>query len=182
MRKPFFITGLPRSRTAWLANLFTTEESVCHHEPARGMGALLMDGWRKSRIGISDASLVLQFAELREQYPDAPWVYVDRDPQQVIKSLVEFLRFNSPGNRISDSQLDSMVRLHLHHAASVQADAVRVLTVRYEVLDDEDAIRGIWAWLLPDGPEFDLDRWQVLRGLNVQQSERRFRELTGGKI
>ena len=36
MRKPFIITGLPRSRTAWLATVCNTLPDVfCEHEPSQ---------------------------------------------------------------------------------------------------------------------------------------------------
>ena len=33
MSEPFLITGLPRSRTAWMAEIATDGDMACHHEP-----------------------------------------------------------------------------------------------------------------------------------------------------
>ena len=40
MKNIFFITGLPRSRTAWLANWFTYGHTFCFHEACRKVGKI----------------------------------------------------------------------------------------------------------------------------------------------
>ena len=35
--KPFLVTGLPRSRTAWLSVFMSGAGSICYHEPIGGI-------------------------------------------------------------------------------------------------------------------------------------------------
>jgi hypothetical protein len=70
MSEPFIITGLPRSRTAWLAALCNTvPEAICYHEPLAtmprwdGVVGLLRDA-RYRYAGASDSGLGFHLSEL----------------------------------------------------------------------------------------------------------------------
>ena len=94
---PFFITGLPRSRTAWLANFFTTQTAFCFHDRCK-------DGWtaawveqslkmvaqgfvpgsppaRYTHVGDADSGLMLIAPQLVVMFPDARWLFVKNTPQ-----------------------------------------------------------------------------------------------------
>jgi len=86
---PFFITGLPRSRTAWMAAFLTGGDVLCHHElmkfcPTR---ECFYQAFRhpKVRIGNSDSGLPL--TEFQRVFPDAPTVIIERDIEDVYRSL-----------------------------------------------------------------------------------------------
>ena len=53
------ILGLPRSRTAWLANFFTTEKTFCFHEPLAKMYSYReIESLKTDRItGLADTGL-----------------------------------------------------------------------------------------------------------------------------
>ena len=55
MPKRFFITGLPRSRTAWMAAFMTSGNAVCLHEPRNWAAMWNHDG--AQHVGISDSGL-----------------------------------------------------------------------------------------------------------------------------
>jgi hypothetical protein len=88
----FFITGLPRSRTAWLANLLSYgDKSFCFHEAVRRATDLeaqfkLYDSVTHDLVGDSSCGLLLNWQEVSARYPDARWVIIRRDPQQVLES------------------------------------------------------------------------------------------------
>ena len=69
MSQPFLITGLPRSRTAWMAEVCTTARSTCEHEPIRHMTTwrdvyALWRGAGPDFIGVSDSSMGFHLGEI----------------------------------------------------------------------------------------------------------------------
>lgn len=97
---PFFITGLPRSRTAWFANLLTWGDVICHHDPVDLVGHTLGDfaanvinNLRGSftPVGLSDASTLYAWREYATAFPDAKWVLIDRDARDVIRSMQQVI-------------------------------------------------------------------------------------------
>jgi hypothetical protein len=94
--KQFFITGFPRSQTAWLSNLLTWGDSICYHDPVDLVGVDIGDFGlnviKKMRlsagpIGLSDSSTLYVWREFVKAFPDAKWVAIDRHPNSVIESL-----------------------------------------------------------------------------------------------
>jgi hypothetical protein len=83
----FHILGLPRSRTAWLANYLTTDTSMCYHE-----GIQYCDCWEDYTglgetfdgiVGNADTGIYL----LRDWKPTGKLVIIERNPADVMKSL-----------------------------------------------------------------------------------------------
>jgi hypothetical protein len=164
MKTPFFITGLPRSRTAWLANLFTTDRSLCFHEPVEAP-ATLFSCYATVQIGISDSMLVLAYRELARTFPTSRWLYVDRDPNG---ALASFLQFTRPVVGMREEIVRTLFDAHLLRAHEMRADWQRVKTVRFEDLDDPATIQSAWDWCLPEVP-FQRARWEILAKLRVEQ-------------
>jgi hypothetical protein len=83
MKKHFFITGFPRSQTAWVANLLSTGDSFCFHD------AFALDQVDKIPVrleqpevpivGFADPVILLFWRSLVEWYPEAKWVVIERD-------------------------------------------------------------------------------------------------------
>lgn len=84
MKRHFFITGLPRSRTAWLANWLTWGGSFCYHDGFVGC-ASVDDFASKLRttpgthVGNSDPANVCFWQRLVRFFPDASWVIIKRN-------------------------------------------------------------------------------------------------------
>lgn len=84
----FFITGLPRSRTAWWANLMSTGDSLCTHEP--GLAAEdWLDKYRPKEtarwpryLGNSDGTMLASWREVQARFPGAPWLVLDRPTEE----------------------------------------------------------------------------------------------------
>lgn len=160
---PFFITGPPRSRTSWLANLFTTDTTLCYHEPVKPIEELqLMNPGR--RIGSADNTLVFHFAKLREQWPEAPWLVIERNPDE---ARHEFQRFVRPHVRLEEDTVKKFFTVHTELVRNVQVFP-NVLTIAFENLNREEFVRQAWEHLLPD-LEFDAARAAMLDSMNVQQ-------------
>jgi len=156
---PFFITGMPRCRTAWLANLFTTEHTLCLHEP-RAPARELVARYPGMRMGVSCSSLVFRYRKLADEFPESRWLLVHRDPGQVLESLTRFV-----GRFMTRRQAREVVARHIEAQMQISSTAVR--HVWFEDLSRLDMIRGAWGWLLPELPFNEL-RVNALQRLNVQ--------------
>jgi|TARA_R100000655_G_scaffold100423_1_gene144856 hypothetical protein len=87
----YLITGLPRSRTAWLANYLTVGSSFCYHEGLKNcfdIGDLRMMK-KAPYTGNSDSSAVFFIDEMKTLFPDMKIVIIDRDYKDVLKSIVK---------------------------------------------------------------------------------------------
>lgn len=91
----FFITGLPRSRTAWMANLMTGGACFCHHDLWYKANNTLEPFCQAvyhtgtSWVGVSDPLNVLHAESLATMFPRAPWLILKRDIEKVQKSWVK---------------------------------------------------------------------------------------------
>jgi hypothetical protein len=92
-RNTIFIFGLPRSRTAWVANLLTWGASMVYHElwsqmnTADDFVAELNEWPEFYTLGNSDSTNLIMADWIFEEYPDAKWVYLERDEADVMVSL-----------------------------------------------------------------------------------------------
>jgi plasmid maintenance system antidote protein VapI len=101
----FFVTGLPRCRSAWFANLLTYGDSFCFHDAWHGLDSVeairpkleSVDNCPQS-VGISDPALLLFWREMSEWYPDAKWVVVKRDYLDTVRSCT---KITTPNRRAS---------------------------------------------------------------------------------
>lgn len=156
---PFFITGMPRSRTAWLANWLTTDRSLCVHDPV-GSVVPVIGG---KLVGVSGPEVCCAWDSFRAAWPDSPWLVVTR-----ADAKYAFKRVLSEHMEIPD-QFDTWWAGRLELLAQIVADGgARVLSVKFEDLDREETARTIWRHLLPELP-FDRERWELLNDLTVTQ-------------
>lgn len=141
--RPFFITGLPRSRTAWLAVASTTGNSICHHEPGFGDYESARDIWQAPsavRVGISDAGLGLHIRRIVDDI--APRVLiVDRDLEAVLASF----------ERYADTDLGE-ARTAVRDRLRLLGDALQyqhpsIFRVRFEDLTSQSVVTDCMAWL-----------------------------------
>jgi len=168
MSKPFFITGLPRSRTAWFATIATTAISICHHEPTAGSLEPALKLWRGDSsypyTGISDAALGLHLGRILSEL--RPQTLVIRRPiQEVAYSMF----------RYTDGWVDLDHRKlgeHLH-AVEMQLDKFathnRVLTIDYNSLHSTEVVKDCLAWLIPGCKPINLEQ---LMHMNIQSDVR----------
>ena len=109
--KHFFITGLPRSRTAWLANLLTTDTSVCYHEKIRECDSfekyiVKMTTAPVEKVGDSSSGHLLFYRQMVQTFPDAKWVLVERNPQEAFEAAVKaFPQFDVPVQAFRDARV-----------------------------------------------------------------------------
>jgi hypothetical protein len=139
----FFVTGLPRSRTAWFSEWLPD----CLHE---GMTDCYTHSEYLHKLKRGDSSSGLVFFPLRSYFPDAPLVIIDRDVDDVAQSMEKIGLFNDyiyKMLKLSKLSLDKMSGMH----------------VDFYKLD----LRAIWEYLVGNG--FDEERAHEFNSKNIQK-------------
>lgn len=159
--KTFFITGLPRTRTAWFANLFTYKDSFCFHEAFKTHDTI--DEYAKSidklpykYSGNSDCSIPFIINDLMSIYPKSKIVVIERDIDEVYNSLIKLFAFdNTKLMNILLAGLRLIEELKQNHPC---------LVVQYN--DINKRIKSIWEYCLPT-VEFNQERYEMLKSLCI---------------
>ena len=159
--RPFFILSLPRSRTAWLANLLTFGDSFCFHEPLLGVEWIAdlhrtFSASNAKYVGCADAGASFFVDTIANCFPSAPVVVIRRDVDEVDASCKRI------GLEMEHRTLCVMDNL-LNHAARWP----RAISVRYSELSFIDSLRTIWNHCAQPGA-FNENRARSLMGMNIQ--------------
>lgn len=144
----FFILGLPRSRTAWLANFMTYGDTFCYHEGINGCHTV-EDYKAKLSYNKGDSSTGAVLIDLDKHFPDAKKVIIDSDINRAIEYSEELT-----GNPNEDWMTHIQSRLY-------QLDGLKV---DYDDIDDN--LQAIWEYLTDT--EYNEDRANMLLKLNIQ--------------
>lgn len=145
MRLDFIVLGLPRSGTTWLANLLTTQQSLCLHDPfaTRLPEQITGDG---RRLGVSCTGMYLMSELLAQQH--CPVAVIDR-PVEACQASVEKLGLGSIG------------------PLKPALDRVKARRFAFDDLWDEYQARRLWIYLMPGIP-WDGHRYRLLREMRVE--------------
>lgn len=175
----YFVTGLPRSRTCWLANFLTAGPSHCYHDELakRAVNPVPFHKLRESLaipgkryIGVSDSGLALWHCELINQFPEAKWVFIERDFEDALKDYLRFFTLNPyPDFGVPEANNTrgalALIDQYLDRtAASIPRDQKMIMD--FDALDDAETCAELWEWLIPDEP-FDHYRWALLDQLLI---------------
>jgi hypothetical protein len=167
---PFFITGLPRSRTAWLANFMTYGGAYCRHEGLWKEAETITWLGAGPHRGLADSTLPFAWERLSQSFPTFSLVIVEREPEASFDSLLGFL----------DRGELRVNRTLLRHRFEGLGRALRVLkhstphiAVKFEDLHKLETLHRIWEHCVPF--PFDMTRAEMLETLNVQQELRAVR-------
>lgn len=137
----FWITGLPRSRTAWLSIAATTGNSICHHEPGYGdyeTAAALWRGLGKyPSVGIADAGMGMIIDRILWDFSPKTLI-IERPVSEVFDS---FLAYNG------EASPNLMDRLYALQSALAKADNALIKRISYDALTDEDVVRECLDWM-----------------------------------
>jgi hypothetical protein len=142
----FFVTGLPRSRTAWFSEYLPN----CLHE---GMVGCYTHEDYLGKLVNGDSSSLLVFFPLRRYFPDSPLVIVERDVDDIIESLKNIKIFNNASIPILKTMQKRLAGM----------DGLRVA---FNNLDFEE----IWDYLIGEG--FDENRAKEFNMKNIQKVNR----------
>lgn len=91
MKNIAIITGYPRCRSAWFANLFTFGRSFFFHDPFAYSNTLdevraKLESIDADTVGIADPACVYFWPTINEWYPNAQWIVILRPFQETVKS------------------------------------------------------------------------------------------------
>lgn len=168
----FFVVCLPRSRSAWLANLLSHESVMCLHEPlmtCRSMAdfeaKLATTG--TPIAGASDTGAMFWVERLIEDYPDARFVVLARDPRGYVEQAQRMGATANEAMAVMDQfsgAIDALQRL-----------GQRTLTVASNQLDDYATCDRVWRHI---GMPIPLNRvrFDMLKDLRVEVMMDRVRE------
>lgn len=160
MNSRFLVTGLPRTRSAWIAALLTAHGAPCLHEPAVAYGRrvslkeIFDDGYR----GIVYPCAGLEYgAELPAAFMGHPVVVVDRDPHESRAELEKWssMTFDDAKWREAVAANETVIR---------GFDARRV---RYADLDKFEIVDRMVRYLT--GDSLDPRIFKLFDSLDVQQ-------------
>ena len=172
--------GLPRSRTAWLANWFTTDRSLCLHDAwryaqtAEELKAYLLSKAPKGceYLGTADSGNGARFDELEDTFPAAPFALIERPLNDAIEATSK-LAIVAPKSEL----VTRLAELNLQHHYLPGG----VHRTRYKDLSDQLEMARLHKHLTPTIP-FSFARYALLDQLRVQVHEEKYLlELTKGK-
>lgn len=167
---PFLITGLPRSRTAWLSVAASDIDSICYHEPVERMaswqGAQAI--WSRSQhywTGISDSMLGLHLVDLLMWVAPRTLV-VERPKEDVAASL---------RNRFPDWPETNYVDILADRLALAKGHPL-VRTVDYADLADPRIVKACLEWLMP-AKAFSVERLAELGRMHIENDMRHLKRI-----
>lgn len=157
--RPFLITGLPRSRTAWMAAFMSTGSVLCKHEPIKALYDIsdlpaTLESEYHSHMGASDSGAGFFMPWIMENI-DPPTVVIERDVDDVRDSLDAI---DLPMGEALDVLLD---KLHAYK------NHPRVLWVTFDSLNDKRIMQKIWFHLVPGVP-FDDERYEQFNEFRIE--------------
>ena len=164
MSAPFFIAGLPRSRTAWLANWFTADGSDCAHDAWRWCSTpkAIREQMPAGHdwVGTADSLNGPRYEQLVQEFGhEVPFAVVERDPLQASYAVLDLFQ-----GAVSLGEIfDEIKHLTLAHTLLPKT----VMRVPFEALEDPETIRAMERHLTP-GRIFDERRWRLLDELKVE--------------
>jgi len=144
----FLILGLPRSRTAWLANFMSTQGLSCSHEGLNGCRSLKEYRDRFSKDS-GDSNTGLALFDFEPLFEDFKIVIIDSD----IEPAVEFTK-----KYFSHDSTAFMSEL------KIRLSGIDGLHIPFSKINDR--LEDIWYYLTPK--QFDERRAKMLIGFDVQ--------------
>lgn len=167
----FFLTGLPRVRSAWLSVLLSDgDNSLCLHDALKNntpksLVHYLRESDRK-HAGDADSSLLLHVEEVVRLCPDAAWVLVHRDPIDSLDSYWKHFGTRYPGAPQTYEGVVECFGIANKLFKRARLILPKALHVNFSDLDDVNTVRKVWAHCIP-GVEFPFERWAQLDGMRV---------------
>jgi len=171
----FFVLGLPRSRTAWLANWLTTDCSLCMHDAWRFANtAPELRQFLRSRdfsptatryIGSSDSSNGWRYDELKAEFPKAKFALIERPAEDVLVSALDL------GCAPEPTQLVKILNdLDIAHQ---RVKDTSIFVTAFDSLNDASVVRALQKHLMPTRP-FNQARFALLDSLKVVIHEAKY--------
>lgn len=147
----YLITGLPRTRSAWLAALLSSDDFPCFHEHVPFTA-------QKRAFGLCDPGAACCYPNAAlNLWAERKVVIVVRNDDEAQRSLKAWLGVQHLPNW---STVLNAYRYFL-------SEATAPFLVHYQQLADPNAVAVLYQRLI--GRELTDERWHLFEGLNVQQ-------------
>ena len=155
----FLITGLPRTRAAWLSVFCTTGQSICYHEPSTQISDLseldrIFASDFYKHVGIADSGLGFFLDWILENIKPRTLI-VDRDPAEVTELLV---KLGVARSNYADLLHEKLMRFKSHPL---------VMWVPMEALQQKRVMQKVYWHLMP-GEAFDEVRYEQLSKMTIE--------------
>jgi hypothetical protein len=165
-RSRFLITGLPRSRTAWLAALMCAHgvETLHEYPPffanLEELRAWLYAGTEAAPHGYVDGFAIIHHAELvRQHFAEQPIVVIWRNPLEVRAS------WESREEPLTDANFQRVIGKVMQFWSEIK-EHPNVLTVPYALLDDYAAVNEMVIYLT--GQPLKLMTFRLFHQLKIE--------------
>ena len=173
-RPVFAITGMPRSRTAWLSCLFTWGGVECFHDLIGTMNLAevyrALDESPAKVVGLSDCGYGFIFPETRQRYKAVREIIIERDPAECRDSMCRVLS-NLPQEPVAGAVAAIQERLDL-----MTGPGRSLLRVPYEGLDSIATLERVWNFAVPE-VAFPVRHAEKLLTMRVTVHDERLRGL-----
>ena len=171
MSLPFLITGLPRSKTAWMAVAASTGSSTCAHEPTADLPHWtgVFDLWEAGTLaytGISDSTLGFHLPEIIETIHPRVLI-IERDIEQVEDSLEKLF-----GVRTNFCPI---------LAGYLRYEHPLIRRVPFTALAGVTTVQDCLKWLMPSAPHPEQNRLEKLVRMNIQTDPHRLRAIASDR-
>lgn len=167
MSTRFLITGMPRSRTAWLAALMNALGTETIHEYPLFCDSLiqlqtwLYKGTEQRPHGYVDGFALIKRPDLvLQHFIDQPIAVIVRDPNDVRASWEKWI-----GKPISEEEFELAVT-QFQDFLFANSDAPNLQVYQYDDLNKYDVVNSLVRHVA--GKELPLITWQLFHHLNIQ--------------
>ncbi len=164
MKNIFFILGTPRTRSTWLANLFTYQDTFCYHEALRYCASVsdlkrLLASHHENHLGNADSDLIPVMDDVMRKFPGSRILIVERDLEEAVRSFLTLVPGHSPTQayQFFKAYTDKLEQIKAGHAC---------MTISYHDLGNIEVVRRIWEYLIPNIP-FNERRFRLLDEMSV---------------
>jgi len=185
----FIITGLPRSRTSWLANLFTYGSSFCMHDGlATGndffcrLRAVAASDSSIRYVGNSDSGIPMFMPP--SEFDDCKVLVVLRDKKECFASFQSYFTEHpypslatSWTNRLKD-YFDLVSNRLKEFYREIPSERLQLLCFHH--LDNAEVVARAWKFLVPDEP-FNFARFEILNKMRVNPASEKWQWTSDAK-
>jgi hypothetical protein len=172
MTKHFLIFALPRSRTAWMSNLFTTGPVFCHHDGMRysedppSLVSVMAAPEAATHVGNCDNGMAVWAEDVLNQFPDARVAVIQREPRDALASLKAY--HSRQGDDIPMAACEKIIHDTQLGLDLVKASARCDLCVPFDGLDRMNVLYSLWVAMIGGGGAFDRARAEALAGMHIE--------------
>jgi len=143
----FFVLGLPRSRTAWLANFLTYDGLFCYHEGTGGCHSI--DEYKDKIAGKGDSNTGLALFDFEPHFKDSKIVVIDSTIDRSVKFAADVFNVDVKDSmKALKNRLDNIEGLHI------------------DIKDINNRLSDIWEFIA--NSPMDYERANSLINMNIQ--------------